>query len=304
MSFRNRVRADLGEIASRAEISESAWDDICARIDADLSDRKPDIAVHDLRGTGRRRPRRTMVAVAAAAITMVAGAFAFNSWLGDDGGRIDTAVDQTTETSGDAVTAVVTDYIDAVNRGDVEDAMAQFDRDATITGRHRSIRNSEGRASLRQWASRLAWLVGQEATITDVRCDTSAASGDGSTAACTWRLNDAVSHLVEQPGSVSSISLTVADGEIVSYDETFDWSEGQAMFTIWLQLNHPEQAMIDPFDWYFDLSIEPARGFGADYAEFARAWLDVCSEASSPTASEGAAPTGAPDMEGSCFQRE
>ncbi|MDH3302195.1 MAG: nuclear transport factor 2 family protein [Acidimicrobiia bacterium] len=306
MNLLNRLRVDLREIAAGADVSESAWDDICARIDAELSDPRLDSTIRDIPLTKRRRRSwRTMIAVAAAAATaMIVATVGLDSWSGNDSGRLETAGTQALETSGDPVTRVVSAYVDAINRGDVEGAMAQFDPDATMTGRHRSIRNSSGQASLRQWASRVAWLVGQQATISEVRCTPSKPTADNTTATCTWRLNDAVSRAVEQPGSDGSIEVTVADGEIVSYDETFDWTESQAMFTMWLHLNHPDQAMIDPLDWWFDLSTEPAEGFGADYAEFVQEWLDACAETSLPNASEGAAPDRTSDTEGNCFEPE
>lgn len=306
MNLLKRLRVDLREIAAGADVSESAWDDICARIDAELSDPRPNSAIRDIPLTKRRRRSwRTTIAVAtAAAIVIIVATVGLDSWSGNGGGRLDTAGTQTRGTSGDPVPRVVSAYVEAINRGDVEGAMAVFDPDATITGRHRSIRNSSGRASLRQWASRVAWLVGQEATITEVRCTPSTPTADSTTAECTWLLNDAVSRVVGQPGSAGSIEVTVADGEIVSYDETFDWTESQAMFTTWLHLNHPDQTIVVPFDWWFDLSTEPAEGFGADYAGFAQEWLDACAETSRSNSAEGAAPDGTSDTEGNCFEPE
>jgi hypothetical protein len=281
---RSRLRRDLQQIADHATVTDSGWTGIRSRIENETGDPQKETVVDIANGTADRRRRWTTGAVLAAAAAVLVAVIVGSADRLDDDGAIATGPQPehiATAQRGSEAEAVVVEYIDAFNVGDVDRAVALFAYDARLRARNQSIGNSGGNPTLGQWESVLAWYAGQGARISDVGCETIDATTGRASLRCEWRVDDAITEIANRPGDRIQIEMTVEGGRIVEFDRADEWTQDHVSFTVWLMTNHPEEGLLSQFlgSWPYGLSADPSRELGERFVVLARAWAEQSSEA-------------------------
>ncbi|MGI9605109.1 MAG: hypothetical protein ACR2P0_03125 [Acidimicrobiales bacterium] len=281
-----RATEDLGEIASHASPSSTAWETIRSRFDeqADKSDVEV-IMVSTQETIQKNRSARwgTLIAAAAAIVVVVGVVLAANN---DDSNTASAPMSEIALTTAD-------DYFDAYNAGDADALLGLLTEDAVIDDNF-SIQPDD-RA---EWELLMVWFLAQGSELTTPECRvTDEVPGTSATVSCRTTEINAVIRASQSPPVKAIITLDVTPAGITRRDITYgaddfgeldvrfdqlqaagtaddpvvDFRHSSARFENWLTLERPE-AVDARFG--FAANREEAERTGIARAALAQEWAD------------------------------
>lgn len=187
----------------------------------------------------------------------------------------------------EALRTVVDAYLDAVNRGDAETAIALFAADASFSI---SFYDEYPRAAVEE---DIVWDAAQGSRYLEPRCEprsggdaaTGSEVGDGLAIECDTEVLNALAAATGAPAVPVSLSFVVADGRIrqLAFRYRGFFTEVTGPFEAWVESNRPDQVgSVGHLNWD---SLEGARQNGEltrrladEWAEYLRAngctWAD------------------------------